>query len=100
MTGDCPKIAIHGAGLSTFQSGPKGTKMVNPIVFDHLGPFLGPSGPLWTISDKEMNFLPQINKVGFGGGAPDQKINFCLKCGTSPCRHDNLNSEKCKKLGM
>ena len=32
------------AGLSTLQSGPKGTKMVNISVFDHLGPRLGPSG--------------------------------------------------------
>ena len=27
------------AGLSTFQSGPKGAKMNNPNVFDHKGPF-------------------------------------------------------------
>ena len=27
------------AGLSTFQSGPKGIKMVNPSVFHHSGPF-------------------------------------------------------------
>ena len=48
------------AGLSTFQSGPKGpkvvqrdpkgSKMVNQDVFEDLGPFLGPSGPFWTIS--------------------------------------------------
>ena len=32
------------AGLSTLQSGPKGTKMINLRVFDHLGPF-------WTLMD-------------------------------------------------
>ena len=39
------------AGLSTFQSGPKGTKMVNLSVFDHLGPFwahLDTCGPFQT----------------------------------------------------
>ena len=47
------------AGLSTFQSGlkgskfwtPKGSEMVNPDVFDHLGPFwarLDPFGPFQT----------------------------------------------------
>ena len=46
------------AGLSTFQSGPKGTKMVNLNVFYHLGPILGPSGPFWTISDKNDFFAP------------------------------------------
>ena len=60
------------------QKGPKGTKMVNISLFDHLGPRLGPSGPFWTISDKN-DFLPQMDKVGFGGGAPEQKLNFCLK---------------------
>ena len=47
------------AGLSTFQSGPKGSKMVNLSVFDHLGPFwahLDPFGPFQTT----MNFLPQM----------------------------------------
>ena len=60
------------------QKGPKGTKMVNLSVFDHLGPFwvhLDPFGPFQT----KMNFLPQMDKVGFGGGASEQKINFCLK---------------------
>ena len=46
------------AGLSAFQSGPKGTKMVNLSLFDHLGPRLGPSGPFWTISDKNDFFAP------------------------------------------
>ena len=26
-----------------------------------------------------MNFLPKMDKVEFGGGASEQKINFCLK---------------------
>ena len=47
------------------QKGPKGTNMVNPNVFGHLGPFwahLGPFGPFQT----KYNFLPQMDKVGFG----------------------------------
>ena len=42
------------AGLSTFQSGPKGSEMVNLDVFDHLGPFwasLNPFGPIQTEKD-------------------------------------------------
>ena len=42
------------AGLSTLQSGPKGTKMVNLSVFDHLGPFwahLDPFEPFQTRID-------------------------------------------------
>ena len=52
MTGDGLEMVHFGTriakGLSTFQSGQKGTKMVNPSVFDHFGPFwayLNPSGP-------------------------------------------------------
>ena len=40
------------------QRGPKGTKMVNLSLFDHLGPRLRPSGPFWTISDKNDFFAP------------------------------------------
>ena len=68
------------AGLSTLQSGPKGSERDQngqPTCFDHLGPLLGPSGPFWTISDKN-DFLPQMEKVEFGGTASEQKINFCL----------------------
>ena len=57
------------------QKGPKGTKMVNPSALDHLGPFLAhldPFGPFQT----KMNFLLQVDKVGFGGGASEQNINF------------------------
>ena len=60
------------------QKGLKETKMVNPGVFDHLGPLwahLDPSGPFQT----KMIFLPQMDKAWFCGGAPKQKINFCLK---------------------
>merc|ERR1712016_98861 len=52
--------------------------MVNLNVFDHLGPILGPSGPFWTILDKN-DFLPQMDKVGVGRGASEQNINSCLK---------------------
>ena len=67
------------AGLSTFQSGPKGSKMVNlDAFFDHLGPF-------WAYMDisgsfqLKTNLLAQKDKVGFHGGAFEQKIIFCLK---------------------
>ena len=60
------------------QKGPKGTKMVNLNIFDHLGPILGPSGPFWTILDKN-DFLPHMDKVGVGRGASEQNINSCLK---------------------
>ena len=45
------------AGLLTFQSGPKGTKMVNPSVLTIWDPFwpswtlLGPPGPFWAHLD-------------------------------------------------
>ena len=57
------------------QRGPKGTKMVNLSLFDHLGPRLGPSGPFWTISDKNDFFAPngqsRVWRKCFG-----EKINF------------------------
>ena len=49
-------------GLSIFQSGPKGTKMDNPIVFDHLGPYWADLGPFEPFQTK-MICLPQIDKV-------------------------------------
>ena len=58
------------AGLSTFQSGPKETKMANLSVFDHLGPFwahLDPFGPFQT----KMIFMPEMDKVGFGKGSSE-----------------------------
>ena len=53
------------AGLSTFQSGPKETKMVNLSVFDHLGPFwahLDPFGPFQT---KNEFFAPNGQSRGW-----------------------------------
>ena len=57
------------AGLSAFQSGPKGTKMVNLSVFDHLGPFwanLDPFGPFQT----KIIFCPKWTKKGFAEVLP------------------------------
>ena len=61
------------AGLSTFQSGPKGSEMVNLDVSDNLG-------LIWAHEDTYNPFrtkiilLPNKDKVGFGGGAFEQKI--------------------------
>ena len=66
------------ARLSTFQSSPKGSKMANLNVFDNLGLFwahLDTSVPFQT----KINLLPHMDKVGFGGGAFEQKIIFRLK---------------------
>ena len=60
------------------QKGPKGTKMVNLNVFDHLGPILGPSGPFWTILDKNDFFAPNEQSRGCRG-ASEHNINSCLK---------------------
>ena len=50
------KVEIFTMTRLTFFFAPNGvltgSKMVNLNVFDHLGPFLGPSGPFWTISEK------------------------------------------------
>ena len=46
------------------QKGLKGTKIVNLSVVDHLGPILGPSGRLWTISDKNVFFAPNGQGLG------------------------------------
>ena len=65
------------AGLSTSQSGPKGSEMVNLDVFVNFVPFwahLDTFGPFQT----ELIFLPQLDKVGFGGGASEEKISFSL----------------------
>ena len=46
-------------GLSTFQSGSKGSKSVwngQPRCFWQFGTLLGPSGPFWTISNKKCFF--------------------------------------------
>ena len=60
------------------QKGPKGTKMVNLSVFDHLGPFwapLDPFGPFQTKIDfllRSTSDKPYFVHLG-------QKIHFCLK---------------------
>ena len=41
------------------------------------------SGLFWTISDKT-DFLPKMDKVGFGRGASEQNINSCLKRSKGP----------------
>ena len=67
------------AGLSTFQSGPKGSKRVQngkPRCFWQFGSLFGPSGHFWTISDKNQFVAPLKDKVGFGGGAFEQKLIF------------------------
>ena len=65
-------------GLSTFQSGPKGSNRVQNgpkwstqvflTIWDAFGPFR-----------TKINFSPQMDKEGFGGGATGKKINLCLK---------------------
>ena len=64
-----PKMANHGRLVNV----PKGPKMVNLSVFDHLGPswaHMDPFGPFQT----KINFLPQMDNVGFGGGALDSQL--------------------------
>ena len=69
------------AVLSAFQSGPKGSKgsvMVRDV-FDNLGLFwahLDTSVPFQT----KINLLPHKDKVGFGGGAFEQKLIFVWNC--------------------
>ena len=63
----------HGR-LVNVQSGPKGTKMFNLSVFDHLGPFWAHRDLFGSFQTK-MNCLPLMDKVGFGGGASEQKIS-------------------------
>ena len=85
-TGHVPKKCTNEinkndmAGLSTFQSGPKGSKrskMVNLIFFTIWDPF-GQHGPFWTISNKNWFFAPkhlwQTLLVLLG-----QKNHFCLE---------------------
>ena len=61
------------------QRGPKGSEMVNLCVFltiwDPFWAHLDTFGPFQT----KINLLPHKDKVGFGGGAFEQKIIFCLK---------------------
>ena len=46
--------------------------MVNISVIDYFGPFWAYLDPIRPFKAK-MNFLPQMDKVGFGGGAPEPK---------------------------
>ena len=48
--------------------------MVNLSVFDHLGPFWAHRDLFGSFQTK-MNCLPLMDKVGFGGGASEQKIS-------------------------
>ena len=53
------------AGLSTFQSGPKGSKRVRngkPRCFWKFWTFLGLSGHFWTISDKNQFLFEMVQK--------------------------------------
>ena len=65
------------AGLPMFQSGPKGTKMVNLYVLDHLEPFwayLGPFEPFQTKNEfllLSTSVKPYFVYLG-------QKNHFCL----------------------
>ena len=61
------------AGLSTFQSGPKGSEMVNLDVSDNLGLIWAHENTFKPFQTKII-LLPVKDKVGFGGGAFEQKI--------------------------
>ena len=57
------------------QSGPKWSNQVFLIIWDHFG-------PIWTPLDhfRQKWFIsPQMDKAGFGRGAPEQKIILCLQ---------------------
>ena len=49
-----------------------------PKCFDHLGFFWANLNPFGQFQTK-MIFLPIIDKVGYGGGAPGQKIQFLFR---------------------
>ena len=68
MTGDGPKM-VHldqnwpnMEGLSMFQNGLKGSKMVNLTVFDHLGPYLAHLDHFGPFQTKVIFFAP--SRVG------------------------------------
>ena len=74
------------AGLSTLQSGPKGSKRDQngqTKCFWPLGTLLGPSGPLWTISDKNDFFAPNGQSRGWQScfGAKHQFLFEMVKKG-------------------
>ena len=74
MTRDGPKMVPFGPKMAKHdrlvnvpkwpkrvERGPKWSSQVFLIIWDPFGP---------------MTFLPHMDKVGFGGGAPEQKINI------------------------
>ena len=52
--------------------------MVNISVIDYFGPFWAYLDPIRPFKAK-MNFLPKMDKVGFGGGASEQKNQFLFE---------------------
>ena len=84
MTGDGPKITYFGPKLAKHVKlviVPKWSKRDlsgQPKCFLPFGTLLADLDPFGTFQTK-MIFLPQIEKEGFGRGALQQKINFCLK---------------------
>ena len=72
-----PKMAKHGR-LVNAPKWPKRDQNGQPKYFWTFGTLLGPSGPFWTISDKNQ-FVAQKDKEGFGDSAFEQKIIFRLK---------------------
>ena len=79
MTGDGlkkvhfgPKIAKHGRLVNV----PKWSTQVFLTIWDPFWAHLDSFGPFQT----KMNFWSKMDKEGFGGGASEQKINFCLIC--------------------
>ena len=67
------------ASLSTFQSGPKGSEMVNLDVFDNLTIFFWAHLDIFRPFQTKINLLPHKDKVECGGGVFEQKIIFRLK---------------------
>ena len=70
MTGDGPKMVHFGPKMANYGrlvNVPKWSKRDQNV--QPFGTPLGPSGPLWTILDKN-DFWPKIDKVGFERGAP------------------------------
>ena len=69
---------VRLVNIPVVQRDPKGSEMVNLDVFDNLLPFwahLDTFGPFQT----KINLLPHKDKEGFGRGAFEQQIIFCLK---------------------
>merc|ERR1712112_272309 len=60
------------------QKGPKGSKMVNLSVFDHLGPFWAPLDPFGPFQTK-IDFLLRSTSAKPNFVHLGQKNHFCLK---------------------